>query len=397
MSGGIRQMGPGVWEVRIDAGRDPVSGRRRQKAKWVHGSKRDAQRVLNSLASEVDSGRFVGTSAVTLDRLATRWLAQAEENLSPTTLRTYKSLLSNWILPALGHRKIGSIQSSDLDDFYRGLTKRVQLSASTVRQVHAIIRRAFRQAILWGWIAVNPATNATPPRQAKADLSPPNPNQVAELLHAAHARNPEVGNFLHIAATTGARRGEICAIRWRNVDTKLKTLTIESAIVEVPGGIEERDTKTHSNRRIALDDDTLKVFESQRRLAQDRAEWLDVEVSQDAFVFSHEPSGSIPWTPTAMTKHFVALRNSLGYDNMRLHDLRHFAATRLIAEGVPVRTVSGRLGHANPSTTLSVYSHFVEASDQDAAGIMGRIMAESKEMRAKDLAAKPKESTANRF
>lgn len=93
-----------------------------------------------------------------------------------------------------------------------------------------------------------------------------------------------------------------------------------------------------------------------------------------------------------MTKHFVALRNSLGYDHMRLHDLRHFAATRLIAEGVPVRTVSGRLGHANPSTTLSVYSHFVEASDQVAAGIMGRIMAESKEMRAKDQAVNSKKS-----
>ena len=274
MSGGIRQMGPGVWEVRIDAGRDPVSGRRRQKCKWVHGSKRDAQRVLNSLASEVDSGRFAGTSAVTFNQLTTKWLAQAEENLSPTTLRTYKSLLSKWITPGLGTRKIGSIRSSDLDDLYRELTKRLQLSASTVRQVHAIIRRAFRQAILWGWITVNPATNATPPRQAKVDLSPPNPNQVAELLGAAHARNPEVGNFLHIAATTGARRGEICAIRWQNVDTKLKTLTIESAIVEVPGGIEERDTKTHSNRRIALDDDTLEVFESQRRLAQDRAKLL---------------------------------------------------------------------------------------------------------------------------
>jgi integrase len=426
MSGGIRQMGPGVWEVRIDAGRDPVTGRRRQKAKWVHGSKRDAQRVLNSLVSEVDSGRFAGTSAVTFDQLVTRWLSIAEENLSPTTLRTYKSLLSNWILPALGDRKIGSIQSSDLDDLYRGLTKRIPLSAATVRQVHAkriplsaatvrqvhakriplsaatvrqvhaIIRRAFRQAILWGWIAVNPATNATPPRQAKADLSPPNPNQVAELLHAAHARDPEVGNFIHIAATTGARRGEICAIRWRNIDTKLKTLTIESAIVEVRGGIQEQDTKTHSHRRLALDDDTLKVFESQRLIAQGRAALIGAEVSQDAFVFSREPSGSIAWTPTSMTKHFVALRNSLGYDNMRLHDLRHFAATRLIAEGVPVRTVSGRLGHANPSTTLSVYSHFVEASDQDAAGIMGRIMAESKKRPVKKSGVTTKKSTRNR-
>ncbi len=395
MSGRIRSRGPGVWEVSIEAGRDPVTGRRRQLSRRVHGNKRDAQRLLNSLASEADAGRFVGTSAVTFEMLVAKWLETAKKNLSPTTLRTYRSLLSNWALPALGDRSIASIQTSDLDALYGGLTDRFNLSSSTVRQVHAIVRRAFRQAILWGWVAVNPATNATPPRQTKTDLSPPSPAQVGELINAAYARDPEVGNFLHIAATTGARRGEICAIRWRNIDTKLKTLTIESAIVEVPGGIEERDTKTHSNRRLALDDDTLKVFESQRRIAQDRAAWVGAEVSQDAYVFSHEPSGSIAWTPTNMTKHFVAIRNSLGYDTMRLHDLRHFAATRLIAEGVPVRTVSGRLGHANPSTTLSVYTHFVEASDHVAAGIMGRIMAESKKMNGKDLSAKPKKSTGN--
>jgi len=396
MSGRIRSRGQGVWEVSIEAGRDPVTGRRRQLSRRVHGSKRDAQRLLNSLASEADAGRFVGTSAVTFETLVAKWLETAKKNLSPTTLRTYKSLLSNWALPALGDRSIGSIQTSDLDELYGGLSDRFNLSPSTVRQVHAIVRRAFRQAILWGWVTVNPATNATPPRQAKNDLSPPSPVQVGELVHAAYARDPEVGNFLHVAATTGARRGEICAIRWRNIDTKLKTLTIESAIVEVPGGIEERDTKTHSNRRLALDDDTLKVFESQRLIAQDRAALIGAEVSKDAYVFSHEPSGSIPWTPGSMTNHFTALRNSLGYDNMRLHDLRHFAATRLIAEGVPIRTVSGRLGHANPSTTLSVYTHFVEASDHVAAGIMGRIMAESKKMPAKDPSAKPKKSTGNR-
>ena len=296
--------------------------------------------------------------------------------MSPTTLRTYKSLLANWALPALGDRAIGSIQTSDLDDLYRGLSKRIHLSAATVRQVHAIIRRAFRQAILWGWITTNPATNATPPRQAKTDLTPPNPMQVGELINAAAKRNPDVGNFIHIAAKTGARRGEICAIRWRNIDTKLMKLTIESAIVEVPGGIEERRIKTRTSWRIALDVDTLKVFESQRKFAQERAALINAKVSDDAFVFSHEPDGTIAWTPTSMTKHFVALRNSLGYEDMRLHDLRHFAATRLMAERVPVRTVSGRLGHATPSTTLSVYSHFVETIDQAAAGILGRIIAE---------------------
>jgi hypothetical protein len=79
-----------------------------------------------------------------------------------------------------------------------------------------------------------------------------------------------------------------------------------------------------------------------------------------------------------VTKRFAQVRDELGYGDMRLHDLRHFAATRLMAAGVPVRTVSGRLGHANPSTTLSVYAHFVEASDQEAASVVGKLVSTSK-------------------
>jgi len=117
-------------------------------------------------------------------------------------------------------------------------------------------------------------------------------------------------------------------------------------------------------------------------------------VSQDAFVFSREPNGpSLDSYRDDET--FRALRNDLGYGNMRLHDLRHFAATRLIAEGVPVRTVSGRLGHANPSTTLSVYSTLSKRVTRMLPD-HGPYHAESKEMRAKDLAAKPKKSTGKR-
>jgi integrase len=83
-------------------------------------------------------------------------------------------------------------------------------------------------------------------------------------------------------------------------------------------------------------------------------------------------------TPGAITKQFAVVRDALGYDNVRLHDLRHFAATRMMTAGVPVRTVSGRLGHANPATTLSVYTHFVEASDQEAALVMGNLRTKSR-------------------
>ena len=373
MSGSMWSPASGVWIARVDAGRDPVSGKRRQISRTIKGSKREAQKVLNEMAVKVDRGQFTGTST-TFAQLIQRWLDLAKSDLSPTTLRRYQNLLKNHILPALGNLPVKNIQTIDLDQLYYGLTNRVGLASATVRQIHAIIRRAFRQAVLWGWIATNPAVNATPPRLTKPDLSPPNVAQVAELLHAASEIDPELGNFLHLAATTGARRGELCALRWSNVDSSLKTLTIEHSIIEVLGGIVEKDTKTHTSRRISIDEGTLAVLEAQRNLATERASASGLDLRGDAYVFSREPDGQIAWNPGAVTKRFAILRRTLGFDEIRLHDLRHFAATRLMAAGVPVRTVSGRLGHANPSTTLSVYSHFVEASDQEAANVMGQLV-----------------------
>jgi integrase len=118
--------------------------------------------------------------------------------------------------------------------------------------------------VLWGWIASNPAANATPPRVPKNELSPPNPDQVGELLRAANELDAEFGRFVHVAATTGARRGELCALRWNCIDFELKTLSIGRSFAEVKGGLIEKDTKTHASRRISLDKDTIAVLRDQR-------------------------------------------------------------------------------------------------------------------------------------
>lgn len=354
------------------AGRDPVTGRSRQLSKTVHGGKTAARQALNALVAEAEAGRYNGTSS-TFEQLATRWLDLVQNDLSPTTMRGYRNKLAVRIFPAIGDRPVNKITTDDLDQLYRGLVNQVGLSPTTVRQINAIIRRALRQAVIWGWIATNPAANVTPPRVIKPNLSPPNADQVDELLYYASQQNPELGHFLHIATSTGARRGEVCALRWSNLDTKRGTLTIERSIAEVPGGVREKDTKTHAERRITLDAETLAVFEAQRAIVSDRARQVGMKVSAKGYVFSREPDCLVPMTPGTITKQFQVLRDSLGFDNVRLHDLRHFAATRMMTAGVPIRTVSGRLGHANPSTTLSVYTHFVEASDQAAALVMGNL------------------------
>jgi integrase len=163
----IRQVRIGVWEIRVDTGRDPVTGRRRQRSKTVVGTRRDAQRVANEMAVEADRGQYNGTGA-TFHQLTNRWLEMAKSDLSPTTLRRYEILLRKHIHPALGDQQVKNIRTIDLDQLYNGLQRRSKLAPATVRQVHAIIRRAFRQALLWGWVSVNPAANATPPSQREA-------------------------------------------------------------------------------------------------------------------------------------------------------------------------------------------------------------------------------------
>jgi integrase len=363
-----------VWEVRAESGRDPVTGRRRQISRTVRGSKRDAEKVLNALVADTDRGENLGADA-TFEALTDRWLEQAGPDLSPTTLRRYRDLLRLHILPGLGPVPIHKIRTVDLDRLYVGLVTDRGLSPASVRQVHAIIRRALRQAVRWGWIATNPAAEASPPRVRKPDVAPPDVAQVGELLRHANEHQPELGRFLHLAATTGARRGELCALRWENIDRAASALTIGRAIVAIQGGLVEKDTKTHAARRIALDPGTLAVLDEHLAAAEARAHAAEVDLPPTAYLFSAEPDGSIPWTPTTVTKWFRSTCDALGIDKVRLHDLRHFAATRLLAAGVPVRTVSGRLGHANAATTLTVYAHFLEASDQAAADVMGALVA----------------------
>jgi integrase len=127
MRGGFREKLPGVWEVRFESGRDPVTGRRRQISRTLRGSKREAQQLLSALVAEADAGRVSGTSS-TFRQLTDEWLALAGADLSPTTLRRYRGLLDKRILPAIGSRPVHSIRANDLDRLYLALSKQVGLA-----------------------------------------------------------------------------------------------------------------------------------------------------------------------------------------------------------------------------------------------------------------------------
>jgi integrase len=213
----------------------------------------------------------------------------------------------------------------------------------------------------------NPARLATPPSVQRSDVAPPPVEQVAGLLATALERNPRLGLFLRLAVVVGARRGELCALRWHHIDLDRGEVLLERGVVYVSRQpLVDKPTKTRSKRRLALDISTVELLRAHRERSDQVARELGFTLPASAYVFSREPDGSRPLAPTLVSHQFATLARSLGV-RCRLHDLRHLMVTYLISQGVDWRTAAGRAGHAGPHMTLGTYAHFQPAQDRAAA------------------------------
>lgn len=372
MRGHITRRGD-AWRVHVYLGRDAETGKQRYFTRTVRGTKRDAETACAKLVAEAARGEHGETAAGTVRELLDRWVAHIEPNVSPSTLAAYRIYLDKWILPALGSKKLDRLRPDDLDRFYGSM--RDSLSAASIRKTHTILRSALGQAMKWRMIASNPAASATPPRVEKAPIKPPDPRDVARLLAAADERDPELGLFLRLAAVTGARRGELCGLRWSDLDVATGQLLIERSVVKGTNDVVVKRTKTNRDRRLALDSATVNALVAQRDRAEARARECGSVLADGAYVFARDVEGQQPWRPdSGATGRFMKLRDSLDLGDIRLHDLRHYVATRLLDAGIPVREVSERLGHASATTTLTIYAASVPATDRKAAEIMGALL-----------------------
>ena len=377
MPGSMRQRAENSWNLRVYAGRDVVTGRKISVERTVRGNKREASKVLAAMVAEVDRRPVTSAGKGTVAELCREWLDFTRPSFSPKTVETTRMYIEDPIVPLLGSLQVAKLTPSDLDRFYRQLLEvgrsRVPYAPATIRRVHGIIRRALSQGVRWGWITHNPAIDASPPRVPLKELKPPDPDQVVRVFHLAQESDPELATFIMLAASSGARRGELLALRWSDFDLDRGRLSIERGIVRVGDDLIEQGTKTHQSRRISLDAGTVATLRAHEAHMIERAQAAASAITRQSFVFSHEVDGSSPWHPDSTSRAFRNICKQAGVAGIRLHDLRHYVATRLLAAGVDVRTVAGRLGHRNPSTTLNVYSHFVPETDQEAAETLGRI------------------------
>jgi integrase len=261
-------------------------------------------------------------------------------------------------------RSVRDVTPFVLDGLYKQLAHD-GWSAFRIRRVHEIAGASYRKrAIPFRWAISNPARDVRPPALPSTEIKPPSIEEVQRLLAAASG---PLRVFLRLSANTGARRGEVLAVQWRDVDLDEGRVVIRRSLVHTPtSGLVIRETKTgrKGHRVIGIGPNVVSELTAHREEQAGHA--AGQLLPPPMWVFSHD-GGITPWRPDFVTLKFNRLRKTQGLERVRLHDLRHFVATSMLSDGLPVTTVSKRLGHARTSTTLDRYSYWVPAVDADAA------------------------------
>lgn len=364
-----------MWRLRVFIGPDPGTGNPRQVSRTFKGTRKASDTALANFVTEVTRGSLPTTGTTTLGDFLEQWLEHITPDRSPTTIRGYRFKLAR-IKQQMGSVRLDKLTPQHLDRAYRAWLGE-GLDPSSVHHLHRVLSAALNKAVKWQLLPSSPAALASPPARRMQPKEIPGPDVVQKLVSVAEQRGqPVLAVLVAVAATTGLRRGELSGLRWVDVDFDNRKLYVRRSIKnDVDGVWAPGPTKTHQQRRIALDDFTVAALSTHRSAVEGWAATAGVELVPDAYVFTLDPAGSSPLTPDRLSGSFIRLCKTVGVKGVTLHTLRHFSASMLIASGRDVRTIAGRLGHADATTTLRVYAHMVEGRDQDAADYLGGLLA----------------------
>lgn len=377
--GGLRERGPGAWEIKFYIGRDPVTGRRRHRYLTVHGSKRNALDELAKLQHQRSENQLLEPQRFTVGDYLEKWLTEhARHRVSPKTFERYAELMRRHVVPSIGHVALSKLTPSDIQAcLSRALTtprrvrlpdgssvERPPLSPQTVKHVHRVLSQALKQAVRLRLVAHNPVTAIDPPRPVRRDMNILSPPQLAELIQ--RAANTAIYVPVALASTTGMRRGEVLALRWRDVDLDSGVLSVAQTLEETKAeGLRFKAPKTERSRRtIALPALTVELLRRHRIRQGEEQLRAGGAYTKNDLVCSNALGE--PLRPSLVTGAFIELTQRLKL-RVRFHDLRHTHLSHLLAAGVHPKVVSERAGHTSVAFTLDVYSHLIPGMQEDAA------------------------------
>lgn len=370
-TGQVIKRGENSWLLRIYLGEDS-NGKRRYANKTVRGTKRDAQKWLNSALRDQDLGIFVEPAAITLNEYLDKWLeAVARPRVSQRTADGYAGLLERYIRPAIGHKRLESLQPLDIQKVYGEMQAR-KLSARVVRHTHSALHNALKQAVKWDMIIRNPSDLAELPKVPYKERRVLSPDEAASFLEAADMM-PH-GLIFEFALLSGMRPEEYLALQWSDVDMTRSTAQVRRALIRHKKSWSFEEPKTARSRRTVFLPAPLlnKLATHKRKQGEERLKLGAAWHTHDLIFCSEQ--GTPLSIPNLTYRYFRPILEKAELPRIRLYDLRHTCATLLLIAEENPKVVSERLGHSTIVLTLDTYSHVLPTMQQSATARLEKML-----------------------
>ncbi len=362
MVGSVVQRGPETWAIVLYLGTNGA-GKKQQRWVTVKGSREDAERErARQVAAHYAGTLPTGPGRQTVGQFLNRWLAVAvRPRLAAQSVEAYASVAKAWGAQ-IGARRLDRLSPLDVEEAYATLRGR-GLAENTLHLYHIVLRRALNQAVRWGEVGRNVALLIEAPKRARHEIRPPTAAELRAILAAVRGRWLEMPTYL--ATVTGARRAEVLAAQWADVNFARGTLAIRRSLETTKAGLHFKAPKSGKARVVTLPTSAVAVL--RRHKAEQAAQRLAAGAAwQDHDLVIPGPTGA-PRNPDRLSVAFTAALRRVGLRVVRFHDLRHAHATMLLEQGVHPKVVAERLGHGSTHVTMEVYSHVTPALQQSAA------------------------------
>lgn len=354
-----------------------IDGKRKRKRGDSYKTRGEARAALDALKGQHESGIDLLTKAPKVKDYFGAWLKDFARKGRPKSVETYRWAIDKVIVPQLGDVPLKKLTTMRLDGWFatllEGSADCAPRAAASVGLVRTVLLQGFKQARKWGLIAINPVLDTTPPTIGPSRTKVLTTPQAAAFLDAAQGERLELA--LRIALSLGLRRGEICGLRWQDIDLERGTLTVNGTLQYITGqGLVYGPPKTESGRRrFTLPLALLPALRRYQIKAQaERKAMVGIWTTPDTgYVFCATKTGG-PLNSTMLYTAFQRVAARAGLVGFSPHALRHSCASFLHAEGVPTKNISAYLGHASTAITDTIYIHLFDDALNDAAQVVER-------------------------
>jgi integrase len=372
-TGHIRQRSPGSWEIRYSLGTDSATGKRRLATATVKGNRKAAERELRRLLCTIDNGDHVEPTHMTVSQWFRHWLHSVRAEVSPKSHERYAEIVENFLIPELGGLLLTKLTPTHIQAAYnrwaeggRRDGKPGGLSPLTRRYIHTIARSALARAVEQQVLARNPADafKKRLPKVDRPELVTLTAAQSAILLQAIS--KTRLYWPVLIALATGMRRGEILALRWKNVDLQRAVIRVMESLEQTKRSIRFKSPKTGRTRAVTVPGFAIEALRYFKREQAEELLRIGIAQSGETLVCCREDGA--PKQPRSLTHEFIHMMGRVkDLPRVRFHDLRHSHATQLLMAGVHPKVAQERLGHSTITTTMDLYSHVTDTMQSDAA------------------------------